>query len=181
MNFVPRKMFFTCGVGIHREKLVSFEMALRSAGIAEFNLVRVSSIFPPHCQIVTKTEGLTELSVGQVVFCVLSESAINEANRLVAASVGVALPQDSSKHGYLSEHHSTGETESQANDYAEDLAAEMLATTLGIEFDSDLHWDEKKEIWRMSNEIVETKAVTQSAIGIDGKWATVVAGAILIL
>ncbi|HJJ66696.1 MAG TPA: pyruvoyl-dependent arginine decarboxylase, partial [Methanocorpusculum sp.] len=27
--FVPSKVFFTKGVGVHKEKLVSFEMALR--------------------------------------------------------------------------------------------------------------------------------------------------------
>ena len=50
-NLVPKEMFFTKGVGKHREKLTSFELALRSAGIAACNLVRVSSIFPPGCRI----------------------------------------------------------------------------------------------------------------------------------
>ena len=48
VGFVPKEMFFTKGVGKHREKLTSFELALRSAGIAACNLVRVSSIFPPN-------------------------------------------------------------------------------------------------------------------------------------
>ena len=41
ISYVPKKIFLTKGVGKHREKLSSFEMALRSAGIAQFNLVRV--------------------------------------------------------------------------------------------------------------------------------------------
>jgi len=42
---VPKKVFFTRGVGVHREKLASFELALRGAGIAQCNLVLVSSIY----------------------------------------------------------------------------------------------------------------------------------------
>ena len=60
-NFVPKKMFLTKGVGVDINKLTSFEMALRKAQIANLNLVRVSSICPPHCKIITKEEGLKEV------------------------------------------------------------------------------------------------------------------------
>ncbi len=181
MDFVPKELFFTKGVGVHREKLVSFEMALRDAGVAEFNLVRVSSIYPPNCKTISKEEGLKKLKTGQVVFCVLSQSEVKEYGRLAAASVGVALPQDHAKHGYLSEHHSLGETEQEANDYCQDLAAEMLATTLGIPVDSNLEWDERKNLWKMQEQMVKTTAITQAAIGQRDVWTTVIAGAVLIL
>lgn len=181
MDFVPKNCFLTKGVGVHTEKLVSFEMALRDAGIAGFNLVRVSSIFPPRCQIVSPKAGLSQLNDGQIVFCVLSDNAVNEQDRLVSASVGLAMPQDANKYGYLSEHHAFGETEQEAGDYAEDLAAEMLATTLGISVDQNLLWDERKEIWKMQDQIVKTMAMTQTATGISKHWTTVVAGAIFIL
>lgn len=177
-----KRCFLTKGVGKHKEKLTSFEMALRSAGIATFNLVRVTSIFPPHCRIVSRTEGLKHLSPGQVVFCVLSDNATNEPHRLIAASVGIAIPKDRSLFGYLSEHHSYGQTDDVAGDYAEELAAEMLATTLGVEFDPDKSWDEKKEIYKISNKIVRTLNITQSAVGDrNGLWTSVVAGAIFIM
>jgi arginine decarboxylase len=93
----------------------------------------------------------------------------------------VAIPADRNTYGYLSEHHSFGETEDAAGDYAEELAAEMLATTLNVEFDSDRSWDEKKEIYRISNKIVRTANVTQSAVGDKrGLWTTVIAAAVLI-
>src|SRR5437773_492259 len=130
-GYVPRKLFLTKGVGKHREKLTSFEMALRSAGIAEFNLVRVSSIYPPAAKVVSRNEGLRYLRPGEIVFIVMSENATNEPHRLIAASVGLAIPKDKNLFGYLSEHHSYGQTDEQAGDYAEELAAEMLATTLG--------------------------------------------------
>jgi len=47
-------------------------------------------------------------------------------------------------YGYLSEHHSFGETEDQAGEYARSLAAEMLATTLDVEFDPDTSWTRKR-------------------------------------
>ena len=181
MNFVPRELFLTKGKGIHKEKLVSFEMALRDAGVAEFNLVRVSSIFPPKCSIITPEVGLAKLSCGQVVFVVLSEASVREQNRLAAASVGISLPKDKSIQGYLSEHHSYGETEQEAGDYAEDLAAQMLATTLGIPVDSNLHWDDRKETWKMEDQIVSTTNITQSAVGKNDVWTTVIAAAVLIL
>jgi arginine decarboxylase len=174
-------MFLTKGVGKHREKLTSFELALRSAGIAACNLVRVSSIFPPRCKIIPRAEGVKELKPGQVTFVVISENSTREPHRLIAASIGVAIPTDRNTYGYLSEHHSFGQTEQVAGEYAEELAAEMLATTLGVEFDPDQSWDEKKEIYRISNKIVRTSEITQSAIGDKrGLWTTVLAAAVLL-
>jgi arginine decarboxylase len=179
--FVASKIFLTKGVGRHREKLTSFELALRDARIASFNLVRVSSIFPPKCKLITAREGLPLLTPGQVVYCVMSENATNEPHRLTASSVGLAIPKDDSKYGYLSEHHSFGETDQRAGDYSEDVAAEMLATVLGVEFDPNKSYDERKDTWSISTEIVKTYNITQSAIGDkNGLWTTVVAGAILI-
>jgi arginine decarboxylase len=181
VSFVAKELCLTRGVGRHREKLASFELALRDAGIAEYNLVRVSSIFPPECKLISRKEAMVKLSPGQVLYAVIAESATNEPNRLIAASIGVAIPRDRSRYGYLSEHHSYGETDQKAGDYAEDLAAQMLATTLGVEFDPEAAWDERKENWRISDEIVTTRNVTQSAIGAkDGRWSTVVAAAVLV-
>ena len=178
---IPKKIFYTKGVGVHREKLASFEMALRVAGLAHCNLVLVSSIFPPGCRVVSKEEGLKALRPGEIVFAVYDRESTNEPNRLIAASVGVAIPADPSMHGYLSEHHSFGETDEKAGEYAEDLAASMLATTLGIEFNPELDWDEREQIFKMSGKIVRTTNITQSAIGNkDGLWTTVFSAAVFI-
>lgn len=178
---VPQKIFFTKGVGAHKEKLASFELALRDAGIAYCNLILVSSIFPPGCKRISKEEGVKLLKPGEIVFCVYDREATNEPNRLIAASVGVAIPADPEQHGYLSEHHAYGETEEKAGEYAEDLAASMLATTLGIEFNPDTAWDEREQLFKMSGKIVRTSNITQSAIGNkDGLWTTVFAAAVFI-
>lgn len=176
---VPRRLFLTKGVGKHKERLASFEMALRAAKIAEFNLVRVSSIFPPYCRMISAQEGLKMLTPGQVVPVVMSVNETNEPHRLLAASVGVAIPADPSQYGYLAEHHSFGQTEEKAGDYAEDLAASMLATILGVEFDPNTSYDERKDIWRLTDKIVTTRDICQSAIGDkDGLWTSVVAAAV---
>ncbi|GBC84091.1 Pyruvoyl-dependent arginine decarboxylase [bacterium HR11] len=179
---VPRYAFLTRGVGYHREKLASFEEALRNAGIAPYNLVRVSSIFPPGCELIDREEGIRMLRPGSIVFCVLSENSTNEPGRRIVASVGLALPRDPNLYGYISEHHSFGQTEEEAGEYAEDLAASMLATTLGLEYDPQRAWDEQIEAYRLSGQIVLSRNCTQSAVGDPrGYWTTVVAGVIFIL
>ena len=179
--YVPKKIFFTKGVGKHKEYLASFETALRDAKIEKFNLVTVSSIFPVGCKRVTIEKGLAELAPGQIVHCVMARNATNEPNRLIASSIGVARPADKSMYGYLSEHHPYGQTGRVAGDYAEDLAASMLATTLGIDFNPEEAWNEKEEVFKMSGKIVETYNVTQSARGDkNGLWTTTLSAAILL-
>ncbi len=179
--YVPRKIFLTRGVGISKEQLTSFEMALRNAGVGPFNLVSVSSIYPPGCELIAREEGLRQLKPGQIVHAVYSRNATNEPGRLITASVGLAIPKDKKAYGYLSEHKGYGESEEEAGEYAEDLAAEMLATILGVEFDSDLSWDEKRNIWHISGKIVGTQNITQYAKGDErGFWTTVFAAAILL-
>ncbi|MCS7249517.1 MAG: arginine decarboxylase, pyruvoyl-dependent [candidate division WOR-3 bacterium] len=178
---VPKRVFFTKGVGKHRDRLSSFEAALRDAGIAQFNIVQVSSILPPGCKIISKQQGLRYIVPGEIIFCVMSSNATNEPHRLIAASVGVAIPRDKNQYGYLSEYHSFGESEVKAGEYAEDLAAQMLATTLGVEFDPYTSYDERKEIWKISGKIYRTMNITQTAIGDkNGLWTTVIACAVLI-
>ena len=177
---IPRRIFLTKGVGKDKEKLASFEAALRDAGIASLNLVRVSSIVPPGAKVISKQQGLTLIRPGAITFAVISENATNEPHRLIAAGVGVAIPRDPEKHGYLSEHHSFGQTEREAGDYAEDLAAQMLASTIGVPFDVDKAYDERKEQYKMGGLIVRTTDCTKSAVGDkNGFWTTVVAVAVL--
>jgi arginine decarboxylase len=179
--FVPRKVFFTKGVGRHRDYLQSFESALRNAGVERCNLVGVSSIIPPGCRRITASEGIKLLEPGGITFVVMARNATKEPNRLIAASIGMAQPVDESAYGYLSEHHAFGETDERAGDYAEDLAATMLATTLGVDFDPAVDWNEREKHYKMSGRILKTYNITQSAEGSkDGGWTSVVAMAVLL-
>lgn len=178
---IATKLFLTKGVGIHKDKLASFELALRDAGIEKCNLVYVSSILPPKCKVIAKEEGLKLLSAGQITFCVMARNESNEANRLMSTAIGIAVPKDENNYGYLSEHHAFGETAKKAGEYAEDLAATMLATTLGIEFDSSKAWEEREQIYKASGHIFKTTHICQSAEGHkDGLWTTTISVAIFL-
>ncbi len=179
--FKPTKIFFTKGVGRHKDYLQSFELALRMAGIEKCNLVSVSSIFPAGCKRLSKEEGVKQLEPGQITFCVMARNSTSEPNRLIASSIGVALPKDDSQYGYISEHHPFGESEKISGEYAEDIAAQMLATTLGIEFDPEQAWDEREQVYKASGQIYKTFNITQSAEGDKtGIWTTVISAAVML-
>ena len=179
--YLPHKIFFTKGVGRNKEYLTSFELALRDAHIEMCNLVTVSSIYPVNCKRISVDAGLKEIEPGQIIHCVMARNSTNEPNRLIAASLGVALPADKNTYGYLSEHHPFGQTNKVAGEYAEDLAATMLATTLGVKFDPDKDWNQREDVYKMSGKIVKTFNVTKSAKGNkNGMWTTVIAAAILL-
>ena len=180
-NIVPQRIFLTKGKGQHKEKLASLEHALREAGIAPFNLVKVSSIYPPGCQLIPKQDGIKHLYPGQIVFLVMSENSTNESNRLISASIGLAIPNDPTRYGYLSEHHGFGQDEKEVGQYAEDLAADMLATTLGKNFDLNQIWNEEKSLYELGDGIeVKTQNITQIARGEKGFWTTVLSAAVMV-
>ncbi|GIK53749.1 MAG: Pyruvoyl-dependent arginine decarboxylase [Planctomycetes bacterium] len=180
-QLVPTRCFLTKGVGISKDYLASFEDALRDAGIAALNIVTISSIFPPHCKLISKEKGVKELHDGQIGFCVMSRQSTNEYRRMIAASVGVAVPKDPTRFGYLSELHDYGQNDEQLGEKAEDLAASMLATVLGAPFDSSKAWKEREQEWKIGGHMVATRNITQSAEGPkDGHWATVIAACVFI-
>ncbi len=182
LELVAKKLFLTKGKGIHEDRLTSFEYALRDAGIAGTNIVLISSIFPPNAKLISRKDGLKQIKPGQILFTIYSKNQTNEPHRVCAASVGIAQPKNKTKYGYLSEYESFGQNEIQAGDYAEDVAAQMLASSLGIPFDVDKAWNEKRQQWLISGQIYKTQNITQSSKGDkDGRWTTVFAAAVLLL
>ncbi len=182
MPLVPKEIFFTKGVGKHRNRLQSFELALRKAGVEQCNLVKVSSILPPRCGLISRAAGLKRLRPGQITFCVMAECSTNEPSRLVGAGIGLARPTDKEQYGYISEHHGFGLRRERIEELVEDMAATMLATTLGLELDPEAAWDERREIYRMSGKIVKGRSCVQTAEGDkNGLWTTVVSAAIMLL
>jgi arginine decarboxylase len=178
---VPRKVFLTKGVGVHKDELASFELALRDAGIEKCNLVFVSSIFPPECKMISKEEGVKLLKSGEITYCVMARNESKEPNRLISASIGLAIPKNNDQYGYLSEHHAFGQKGENAGEYAEDLAATMLATTLGIEFNPNTAWQEREQVYKASGYIFKTTNITQSAEGNkSGLWTSVIAAAVFL-
>ncbi len=177
---VPSKVFLVRGRGAHKEKLVSFEIALRAAGIAPFNLVRVSSIFPPHARFVSRPAGLALLRPGQILFVVLSENATDEPGALITASIGAAVPDDPARYGYLAEHSDEGRTARETSLHTEYLAAEMLATKLGERLERHGPRRPAKAFKVANGPALRTRSATQAAKGAAGLWTTAVAAAVLI-
>ncbi len=180
MSLVPKKIFYVKGKGISSDsKLISFEQALRDAGIEKFNLVSVSSIIPPYCKEVSKTEGLKNLQTGQIVHAVLCKISSNIKNQIICSSIGVAKPLDKGAYGYLSEIHKRDEKPETLGRLSETLALEMLATSLGIPLNTKSNFEEKKDLLRIKGKVVETKNITESII-VKEEWATVLSAAIFI-
>ena len=176
---VPTSFFLTSGVGIHRERLTAFELALRDADIEQQNLVSVSSILPPGCEQVERQQGVGTLRPGEITFCVMARTETDEPGRRIHSSIGLARPADPAMYGYISEHHGYGMTRDESGEYAEDLAATMLASTLGIEFDSNAAWDERKRVYQTSQLIIDSSSLTASAEGDSrGHWTCAVATAV---
>jgi arginine decarboxylase len=179
-GLVPTKVFLTKGLGRHKYQLKSFEEALRTAGVAQQNLVQVSSILPPKCKMVSRENGLKSLTPGEICYCVLARSDTDEHGRIIASGIGVAVPRDRSQWGYLSEVHGYGMNQQDAADMAEDLAAGMLGTTLGLEVDPNQAWSEKEQVYKSSGLIIRTTNITQTARGQQDLWTTTVALAVFL-
>jgi arginine decarboxylase len=173
---IPTSIFLTSGVGVHRHRLTAFEFALRDADIEQQNLVSVSSILPPGCELITRQAGVETLKPGEITFCVMARAETDEPGRRINASIGLARPADPAMYGYISEHHGFGMTRGESGDYAEDLAATMLASTLGIDFDPNAAWDERKKLYQHSHLIIDSLSLTAAVEGdAAGQWTCAVA------
>lgn len=180
-ELVPKGVFLTRGVGIHKERLNAFSLALRDARIEKLNLVSVSNVLPPGCKLLTSDEGVAELHDGQIAFCVMARQESDQPGQLLAASVGMAVPGSRKAHGIVAEHQSFEETEEEAQRSAEQLAISRLASTLGVDFDPQRDFDPRKQGFRISDSVVKSQTTVQSARAHkSGKWTCCVAAAVFV-
>jgi arginine decarboxylase len=179
---IPKKMFLTQGHGTHRHRLQSFELALRKAGIASCNLVNVSSIVPPHCELIPKEKGIPLLHPGEITYCVLSEAQTKKP-RPLCASIGVAVPNSLDEYGYIAECHETDISEIALKRNVENLAILMLATTKGVtvkKSPGEKPWSDEEIVQRFKDEM-KTESVAELINHTDSNlWSTVVAVAVFI-
>ena len=103
---------------------------------------------------------LSELMVGSKVSLM-----VGLISALVSSAIGLARPKNHQQYGYISEHHAFGETMKKSADFAEDLAATMLASTLGVELDPDVAWHERTQAYQVGQRVVVTRSIAQSAKG----------------
>lgn len=162
---IPKKIFLTKGKGFHKNKLHSFELALREAGIHKCNLVKVSSIIPPHCKLISKKEGVSLLRPGEITYCVLSVCETNKLNEEISAAVGLAFSDDKDIIGYIAEGIKQGIECKNLKDYIENTAYEMFNSIL-------------KE--KNNEQSIRKKSIVQTSKGKKDAWSTVVAAAVFI-
>ncbi|MBN2155651.1 MAG: arginine decarboxylase, pyruvoyl-dependent [Candidatus Lokiarchaeota archaeon] len=139
---IPQKIFFTKGYGHGIKKILSFENALRSAQISTYNLVKVSSILPPHCEEISLEQGKYLLRPGQIVYIVLSENTkfynASTEPTSIFASIGVAKPRDPSFYGYLGEFSGENEDLEHVKRESRDLAYELLISSRSKDLNLDI-------------------------------------------
>jgi len=177
----PKRVFLTRGVGVNRHPLSAFELALRDADIEQQNLVHVSSILPPSCGLITRETGVDSLHPGDITFCVMARAETNEFGRHIYASIGLARPTDPDMYGYISELHGFGKSGQASGEQAEDLAATMLASTLGLDFDPDAAWNERKQIYEHSHLIIDPTSITAVAeCATEDQWTCAIAAAVFL-
>lgn len=88
--YVPKHYAFVKGAAEGTSQLNAFDNALLEAGIANFNLIKVSSILPPAC----KQSFFFDLPKGMLLPIVYSSYGSNKKNEIVSATVGVGIPKD---------------------------------------------------------------------------------------
>ena len=163
-----KKVFFTKGVGVHRNNIFSFELALRDAGIEGCNLVPVSSIFPPGCILISKEEGLKYLKDGAITFCVMARTETNK-NEMVSNAVGLCRLENADYHGYFFENYSSGKNSENCGLEAESLSEEMLITYL-----------ERSNVRPKQADDIKKTNICQFAKGKKGVWTTIISVAVFI-
>lgn len=110
------------GVGHATTPLNAFDSALHSAGVSQFNLVRVSSILPPG---VKQAERIS-LAPGSLLPIAYGSKVSSTRNERITAAVSVALPADPSSIGVIMEY--SGELSPEdAHRLVEAMAREAMA------------------------------------------------------
>lgn len=97
--YCPSNYILVSGAGVDQFELVSFDKALYSSEIANYNLVKVSSILPPSCK-----EALSiTASQGSILFTAYATISSCEKGK-ISAAVGVGIPQNPDEVGVIMEY-----------------------------------------------------------------------------
>ena len=131
-------IYLTTGTGEGPTTLAAFDSALFNAGIANFNLIRLSSVIPPDATIV-RPKGHTvpiEGEWGDRLYVVMAEYRTAEIGIEACAGVGWVVEKDSGK-GLFVEHEGTNK-EKVARDIQSSL--EALMATRGVDY-GEIHME----------------------------------------
>lgn len=104
---VPRNFFIVSGTGQGYTPLNAFDAALGASGIGDLNLVKVSSIVPPHC---TQVEPRA-IAPGTLIATAYAAKTSTLHGEVIAAGVAVGLPEDKERAGVIMEYSALGHRE----------------------------------------------------------------------
>ncbi len=120
--YAPQAYFLVSGTGDAERRLVAFDLALMRAGIADVNLVRLSSIVGPKAERIEPVK----LAPGVLVPTAYAQICSDRAGERIAAAVAVAHPDDPERAGVIMEysaHCSAEEAERIVRGMAEEAIA----------------------------------------------------------
>jgi len=103
----PTQYFLASGASEGYTPLNAFDGALLDAGIGNTNLVKMSSIVPPHCQQVAPFQ----LPPGALVPVAYASITSDIPGETISAAIAVALPNDLDHNGLIMEYSAKGHRE----------------------------------------------------------------------
>jgi arginine decarboxylase len=128
------KIYLSSGTGTGPTELSAFDAALNDAGVANYNLIRLSSVIPPKTIVNVSEKSIPKGALsgewGDRLYVVMAEKRVNSPNAEAWAGIGWVQDKSSGK-GLFVEHE--GESEKVVrNDIKQSL--EQLMTTRNIDF-----------------------------------------------
>jgi arginine decarboxylase len=95
----------SAGRGTGRTRLAAFDAALRDAGVGDFNLIRLSSVIPPHSSVL-EVEDREQVvgGHGDRLYCVYAEAYASNPHEQAWAGVAWSTRDDRSGAGLFVEH-----------------------------------------------------------------------------
>jgi arginine decarboxylase len=141
---------------------------MRQAGVAECNLVKVSSILPPGTRIISRDEGVGLLRPGNIVFAIIAQAETDEPHQRITPAIAWANPDRRGMPGYIAEVEEDlchGKTDRTAADEVGEEAITILAEKLRTKVDPKQKWDRRKTSTRIGSTNVETGWLAASIEG----------------
>jgi arginine decarboxylase len=181
---VPQKVFWTKGVGTHKENKNARDAASREAGVGKLNLVTVSSILPPGIQEIGLDEFIKLVQPGEIVFSIHGVCESNVPGQKVCAGMGRARPWDKSHTGYVTElFEEPGVQEEDIQKRVETMALQLFADENGVEgFTAEDVWKKGKTTYEVGGIKVEIDSIIASGVcNHDGDYTCAMVMAVFVL
>ena len=111
------RIYVAPGIGTGPTKLSAFDAALNDAGVANYNLIRLSSVIPPNATIVATDPTIRPQAIpgdwGDRLYVVMAEKRVDTPNTEAWAGIGWVQDKASNK-GLFVEHEGESEKPSAA-------------------------------------------------------------------